>query len=117
MELPKKTLVGLAGQNAWHIWAGDALPRASGKYLPSQVRTQKAGPEPLEATWRCGGGADCWLNPNGSAKKFACGGVWCCCCRCPPPNRKPNRSSADPTRGGNTRAPARAATATSAIRR
>ena len=51
--LPKKTLVGLAGQNAWHIWTGVALPRASGKYLPSQLRTQNAGPPP-EATgaWR-----------------------------------------------------------------
>ena len=43
---PKNTLVGLAGQKAWHIWAGDALPRINGKYRPSQLRTQKAGPEP-----------------------------------------------------------------------
>jgi hypothetical protein len=31
MLLPKNTLVGLAGQNAWHICTGDALPRDSGK--------------------------------------------------------------------------------------
>ena len=31
------------------------MPRASGKYRPSQVRTQKAGPDPLEATGRGGG--------------------------------------------------------------
>ena len=32
-----------------------ALARISGKYLPSQLRTQKAGPEP-ETTGRAGGG-------------------------------------------------------------
>ena len=53
--LPKKTLVGLAGQKAWHICTGEALPRVSGKYLPSQLRTQKAGPPP-PATGR---GAGC----------------------------------------------------------
>jgi hypothetical protein len=54
MWLPKKTLVGLAGQKAWHICTGDASPRAvSGKYRPSQLRTQKAGPE-LEARTRAG---------------------------------------------------------------
>ena len=57
MLLPKKTFVGLAGQNAWHICTGDALPRASGKYFPSQLRTQNAGPE-ADATER-GGGAGC----------------------------------------------------------
>ena len=31
MWLPKKTLVGLAGQNAWHICTGEAMPRVSGK--------------------------------------------------------------------------------------
>src|SRR5260370_38633215 len=72
MLLPKKTFVALAGQNAWHICTGVALPRASGKYLPSQLRTQNAGPEP-DATARCGG-AGCWFRPNGSAKKFARGG-------------------------------------------
>jgi hypothetical protein len=55
---PKKTLLGLAGQKAWHICAGEAAPRISGKYLPSQLRTQKAGPE-LTTTGRCGG--DCGL--------------------------------------------------------
>ncbi len=72
MVLPKKTFVGLAGQNAWHIWTGVALLRASGKYRPSQLRTQKAGPEPPADAWR-GAGAACWL--NGSAKKLACGGA------------------------------------------
>ena len=39
--------MALAGQNAWHICTGEALPRiVSGKYLPSQLRTQNAGPEP-----------------------------------------------------------------------
>jgi hypothetical protein len=42
---PKYTLVRLAGQNDWHIATGEALARISGKYLPSQVRTQNAGPE------------------------------------------------------------------------
>ena len=56
MLAPKKTLVGLAGQKAWHICAGEAAPRISGKYLPSQLRTQKAGPA-LTTTGR--GGGDC----------------------------------------------------------
>src|SRR6516164_7276372 len=51
---PKNTSVGLAGQKAWHICAGEAERRISGKYLPSQLRTQKAGPEP-ETTGRAGG--------------------------------------------------------------
>ena len=42
---PKKTSVGLAGQKAWHICVGEAAPRISGKYFPSQLRTQKPGPE------------------------------------------------------------------------
>ena len=58
MLLPENILVVLAGQKAWHIWAGEELPRISGKYLPSQLRTQKAGPPP-EATGR-GGGAGPW---------------------------------------------------------
>ena len=38
---PKKTLVELAGQKAWHNCAGEAgAAHISGKYLPSQLRTQ-----------------------------------------------------------------------------
>ena len=51
---PKNTSVGLAGQKAWLICAGEVERRISGKYLPSQLRTQKAGPEP-ETTGRAGG--------------------------------------------------------------
>src|SRR4051812_39617227 len=111
MVLPKKTLVGLARQNAWHIWAGEALPRSSGKYLPSQLRTQNAGPEPAEAIGR-GGGAGGWLRLNGSTKKFACGGAGRCCCFWPP-NRKSNRPSAGAARGASMAELARAAAATS----
>src|SRR3954462_331480 len=71
---PKKTLVGLAGQKAWHICAGEAAPRISGKYLPSQLRTQKAGPE-LTTTGR--GGGDCGLLLD----------EVCCCCFWPPPKK------------------------------
>src|ERR1700694_5347636 len=99
MVLPKKTFVLLAGQNAWQIWTGVALPRASGKYLPSQLRTQNAGPEP-EATVR-GGGAACWLRPNGSAKKLACGGAFCCCGFWAPPKKKSNRPAAAASRGAS----------------
>src|SRR5580692_6381193 len=97
---PKNTLVGLAGQKAWHIWAGEALPRVSGKYFPSQLRTQKAGPE--LATTGCGGTAGCGVLPKGSAKKFACGWAFCCCGFCKPPNRKSNRPSAEASPGANT---------------
>jgi hypothetical protein len=47
------------------------MPRPSGKYLPSQVRTQKAGPEAPTDALRCGGGASAGvLRPNGSEKKL-----------------------------------------------
>ncbi len=75
-------LVVVAGQNARHIWAGEARPRISGKYLPSQVRTQKAGPEPPAAAARvggtyCGFAGFCWL-AKGSAKEFDCCGTSRC---------------------------------------
>src|ERR1700686_5893337 len=92
MLLPKKTLGGLAGQNAWHICTGVVLPRASGKYRPSQLRTQNAGPPP-EATGR-GGGAGGWFRPNGSAKKFACGGGWGGCWFWKAPENAANTPSA-----------------------
>src|SRR6516225_4020454 len=56
---PKNTLVPLAGQKAWHICVGEAAPRISGKYFPSQLRTQKPGPE--LATRGRGGGVGCGL--------------------------------------------------------
>src|ERR1700751_2098393 len=103
MLLPKKTLVALAGQNAWHICTRVALPREEiGKYLPSQLRTQNAGPEPAVAA--CFSGADCWLRPNGSAKKLACAGAWRCCCFCGL-KKKSNRPSADATRGPSAAGP------------
>jgi hypothetical protein len=67
MPEPKNTLVGLAGQKAWHICVGEAAPRISGKYLPSQLRTQKAGPE-LATIGRGGGG--CGLLLKTLAKNF-----------------------------------------------
>src|SRR5271169_6689385 len=114
---PKNTLVALAGQNAWHIATGEALLRISGKYRPSQLRTQNAGPETEAVTGR-GGGAGCWLRPNGSAKKLACGGAWrcCCCCFCGPPKKKSNSPSAD-ARGTTESVPASAVAATNITRR
>src|ERR1700694_2376138 len=100
MVLPKKTFVALAGHTAWHLRIGAPCPRASGKYLPSQLRTQKAGPEP-DATGRGAVGAGCWLRPNESAKKFACAGAWRCCFWAPP-KKKSNRPSADAMRGAST---------------
>src|SRR2546430_16567373 len=88
---PKKTLVGLAGQKARHIWAGDGLPRSSGKYRPSQLRTQKAGPE--LATAGRHGGPGCGVVPERS-KKFACGAAWWSCGFCGPPYRKSQKASA-----------------------
>jgi hypothetical protein len=102
---PKKTLVGLAGQNAWHICAGDALPRIKRKYRPSQLRTQKAGPEPANVDR--GGGAGCGLVPNGSAKNDE---AWCCSVFCKPPNRKSNRPSAETALGESATGTAMAAT-------
>src|ERR1700710_893821 len=115
MVLPKNTFVLLAGQNAWHTCAGEALPRISGKYLPSQLRTQKAGPLP-DVTWRCGVGAAGWLRPNGSAKKLACGGAWRCCAFGAAPNSMSNRPSAEAAVGSEVE-PARMAAAASITRR
>src|SRR4249920_1123559 len=98
---PKKTLVGLAGQKAWHSCAGAAAPRISGKYLPSQLRTQKAGP-PLTTTGR--GGDDCGLLLKGLPKNEVC-----CCCFWPPPNKKSSKPSAALISGVSTTGPTIAA--------
>src|SRR5215475_12628198 len=112
---PKYTFVALAGQNDWHIWTGEAAARIKGKYLPSQVRTQKEGPELATAARGCGAGAGLLL--KGSAKKLACGdGAWRCCF-CAPPKKKSNRPSAETGWGANARGLAIAIAATSAARR
>src|SRR5215813_12827558 len=93
MVEPKNTFVALAGQNAWHICTGEAAPRISGEYLPSQLRTQNAGPDPL-ATGPDGTVAGGCGPLVGSAKKLACGGAsWRCCLL--PPKKKSNRFSAE----------------------
>src|SRR3954471_167641 len=98
---PKKTLVGLAGQKAWHIRAGEAAPRISGKYLPSQLRTQKAGPA-LTTTGRDGGG--CGLLLERLSKNEAwCGCFW------PPPKKKSSKPSAELISGVSATAPTMAA--------
>src|SRR6478672_13712945 len=91
---PKKTLVGLAGQKAWHICAGEAAPRISGKYLPSQLRTQKAGP----ALTTTGRGGDC-----GSKDEVGCGCFW------PPPKKKSSKPSAALISGVSATGPTMAA--------
>src|SRR5215475_9225407 len=96
---PKKTLVGLAGQKAWHICAGEVLPRISGKYFPSQLRTQKAGPE--LATAERGAGARWGLRPKGSARKFASAGARFCRIFCGPLKKKSSRFSAETVAGAN----------------
>src|SRR5437588_12586912 len=101
---PKNTLVGLAGQNAWHIWTGEALLRIIGKYRPSQLRTQNEGPE-LATTVRGGEGAGCGSVAIGSAKKLACGTFWRCCF-CAPPKKKSNRFPALAMRGASATASA-----------
>src|ERR1700746_1806756 len=98
---PKNTLVGLAGQKAWHICAGEAAPRISGKYLPSQLRTQKAGPE-LATTSRGGGGCGLLL------KRLAKNEVWCWCFW-PPPKKKSSKPSAELISGASATGPTMAA--------
>src|SRR5258705_981252 len=97
---PKKTLVGLAGQKAWHICAGKAAPRISGKYFPSQLRTQKAGPA-LTTTGR--GGGDCGLLLKRLPKDEVC------CCFWPPPKKKSSKPSAALISGVSATGPTRAA--------
>src|SRR5947209_13343650 len=88
----------------------------SGKYLPSQLRTQKAGPEPA-TRGALAGAAGCWLVPNGSAKKFACGGVARACCFWPPPKNMSNRPSAETLPGASTMDAASEAAAKNIARR
>src|SRR6516164_4511798 len=94
---PKNTLVELAGQKAWHICAGEAAPRISGKYLPSQLRTQKAGPE-LATTGRGEGVSGLLL------KGSPCGAA-CCCCPWKARKKKSNRPSAKLTSGASATGP------------
>src|SRR6516165_8639177 len=98
---PKNTLVGLAGQKAWHICTGEAAPRISGKYLPSQLLTQKAGPE-LATTG--GGGAGCGL----LLKILAKNEVWRCCFW-PPPKKKSSKPWAELISGTSAAGPMTAA--------
>src|SRR3984893_6607330 len=96
---PKNTLVGLAGQKAWHVCAGEGAP--SGKYLPSQLRTQKAGPE-LATTSRGGGGCGLLL------KTLAKNEVWCRCFW-PPPKKKSSKPWAELISGASATGPMMAA--------
>src|SRR5215469_6380392 len=99
---PKNTLVGLAGQKAWHICVGEAAPRISGKYFPSQLRTQKPGPE-LATTGPGGGGCGLLL------KRLPKNEVGCCCLWLPP-KKKSSKSSAELISGASTTGPMMAAT-------
>src|SRR5438874_3391856 len=112
---PKNTLVGLAGQNAWHIWTGEALLRISGKYRPSQLRTQNEGPE-LATAGRGGKGACCGSVAIGSAKKPACCSGWRCCFLAPP-KQKSDRFSAQAMRGASAIGTANAMATSNARRR
>src|SRR6516225_12461852 len=96
---PKNTLVGLAGQKAWHICVGEAAPRISGKYFPSQLRTQKPGPE-LATTGR--GGVGCGL------LLLAKDAVWFCCFWLPP-KKKSSKPSAELISGASATGPTMAA--------
>src|ERR1700746_1411833 len=111
---PKNTLVGLAGQKAWHICADEALPRISGKYLPSQLRTQKAGPE--FATTGRGGAAACCDAVAGSAKSAACGDGAERACALPPRKKKSNSPSAEARFGASRKGPVTAMTSAIARR-
>src|SRR6516162_10458173 len=100
MSEPKNTLVGLAGQKAWHICAGKAAPRISRKYLPSQLRTQKAGAELAPTSG--GGGCGCGLLLKRLAKNE-------CCCFWPPPKKKSSKPWAQLISGANATGPMMAA--------
>src|SRR6185312_6410993 len=98
---PKYTFVGLAGQKAWHICTAEAPPpRVNGKYRPSQLRTQKAGPELATA-----GGSGCGLLLKGFEEEFSCGETWRCSL-CRPPKKKSKRPSAEASDGISAAAPA-----------
>src|SRR5277367_3028331 len=116
MLAPKNTLVALAGQNAWHICTGEAVLRISGKYRPSQLRTQNEGPE-LATVGRGAVAAGCGSVAIGSAKKLACGKAWRSCCFWAPPKKKSNRLSADALCGASAAGTASAATTNQAQRR
>jgi hypothetical protein len=101
---PKNTAVGLAGQKASHICVGEATPRISGKYFPSQLRTQKPGPElkpgpGLAATDPAGGGG-CKL----VLKILSKNEVWGCRFWLPP-KKKSSKPSAELISGASVTGP------------
>src|ERR1700752_4267846 len=105
---PKNTSVALAGQKASHSCAGEATPRLKGKYFPSQLRTQKLGPElttdsGLESADRsaCGG---CRLELKTLSKKELWGG-----CFWLPPKKKSSKPSAELISGASAAGRAMAA--------
>src|SRR5258708_20388344 len=98
---PKNTSVELAGEKAGDVGGGEAAPSISGKYLPSQLRTQKAGPE-LATTSRGGGGCELLL------KTLAKNEVWCCCFW-PPPKKKSSKPWAELISGASATGPMMAA--------
>src|SRR5262245_27926021 len=91
---PKNTSVALAGQKASHIRVGEATPRLSGKYFPSQLRTQKLGPELRPDSWLGASdrslGVGCTLALKTLSKKE----LWGCCFRLPP-KKKSSKPSAE----------------------
>src|SRR5271154_1191310 len=95
---PKNTSVALAGQKAWHFCVGEAALRISGKYFPSQLRTQKPGPE--LATTGCAVGGGCRL----VLKILAKNEVWCCCFWLPP-KKKSSKPSAELISGASATGP------------
>ena len=91
---PKNTSVALAGQKASHIRVGEATPRLNGKHFPSQLRTQKLGPE-LRPDSRLGAsdrsvGGGCRLALKTLSKRE----LWGCCFRLPP-KKKSSKPSAE----------------------
>ena len=95
---------------------GEALPRVSGKYLPSQLRTQNAGPElPAATSGAAGRGLLVVAEGIGEETRLRRGLLLLLFLEAA--EKKSNRPSADATRGADTTVPASTTAATSIMRR
>ena len=88
-----KTLVALAGQNAWHSCTGVALPRGQRKIFAVAAAHAKRRSGAGDATGAGGGAAAGSGRTDRRRNWLAAAPARCCFCR--PPKKKSNRPSAE----------------------
>ena len=89
----------------------------SGKYLPSQLRTQNAGPEPATRGAGAAAAAAAVIEAERIGEEIRLRGRLSCCCFWMPPKNMSNRPSAETLPGTSARDAASVPAATSIARR